>query len=1000
MTLTIDQLQQHIAGRFSDVERIADSSVIRFTRKTRGRPFAVYYVDIDPALPSTKEELAAYQDRVIGGHYFDGNKSLQWSNYLYFVVSDSTANSSKVRSAKDLIEKDRTYARKYVITETDLDAAIDPPAIQPSDSLPKVGILSTWMNILAAANLDHVILSDESLPARLAIIETGLQRAPQQITVATPTAPGKPESYLRSLELKEFRAFPSRRTFDFGNVNLICGVNGSGKTSLLEAIELLYCGKTNRYPADSPAYAIIATYADDHTDNATDARPLSVFRERNLRWYGQAEIKTSNLYLSFAQFNFLNTDAAVRLAESESNIEEELAKLLVGSQTSKVEREIERTNEKVSDKLRALTELRKQIETDLVSLDTQLTDVANVKIESDSIFTRLDEMLHQVGWQLPPNKKKDEYVSTLVESLVELEPIAQQAAALDWAGAPVSLHKLRRFAKDAASRSEAAGASLAKLEATKVNESRLADEVKRCQKQVKCATELARMADAGVPLRMDECRTLQRTFTNHGVLLAGYDATLLSITAHLSADVTVEEFVGSTQAEGATAEQDYAAMEADYAKFTETRDQVVRLAAELRNIAARLVQKGANPDACPLCHSQFGPGELEKHIQLGIDGDRETQSQALLSRLQHSESRLRAARNAENAANWLKGFCARANVPMAATVHAALLSVGTIQRQLEEGERSYKSVMKELDSLGARGLSAERYDDLVAELSENGLALANLTKEAIDIVCAELDEELKDARGKVESEREKSDELLRTIKESLLVGDSGIDSLQAAVSQLRERRAVADRFDHKISIAFEVLSWPHDRPLVELLIEIESIRKTAGNYQATVAQERNAKTIVASSTKRKSDLEAQLAELAPRITRLAYAKAVFDEIQNKHPLEGAMDAALKQNRAAIEAIFRRIHAPAEFSGLGSDVRTLVRKNDGTEANLRQISTGQALHSAVPVSRPEFTASNGSAGAFDRRSNRTRRRLELLILSGLPAGASRGRETANLLCYGQ
>ena len=114
MTLNVTQLRDHMAHCFSDVEQVADS-VVRATRKSGDSPFAVYYIDIGEQLPSTPEALTHYQDRVIGKHYFEGRKSLQWSNYLYFVVSEEQSRSGAIRQARILIEGDRAYARKFVV---------------------------------------------------------------------------------------------------------------------------------------------------------------------------------------------------------------------------------------------------------------------------------------------------------------------------------------------------------------------------------------------------------------------------------------------------------------------------------------------------------------------------------------------------------------------------------------------------------------------------------------------------------------------------------------------------------------------------------------------------------------------------------------------------------------------------------------------------------------------------------------------------------------------
>lgn len=88
--------------------------------------------------------------------------------------------------------------------------------------------------------------------------------------------------------------------------------------------------------------------------------------------------------------------------------------------------------------------------------------------------------------------------------------------------------------------------------------------------------------------------------------------------------------------------------------------------------------------------------------------------------------------------------------------------------------------------------------------------------------------------------------------------------------------------------------------------------------------------------------------MLPRIKRLTEAQSNLESLQREHSLKSAMDTTLQQNRAGIEAIFSRIHSPAEFSGLGSIWATLVRKVDNSEAKLSEISTGQRAAFALSI----------------------------------------------------
>src|SRR6266849_6029024 len=107
MSLTIEQLRDRVAAEvgFSGVEQVGDS-IIRSTRRMGEIPFAVYYFDVGQVLPENQERLTKYQDQVIGRRYFEGSKSLQWSNYLYFIASRERLVSGELGEAKELIERD------------------------------------------------------------------------------------------------------------------------------------------------------------------------------------------------------------------------------------------------------------------------------------------------------------------------------------------------------------------------------------------------------------------------------------------------------------------------------------------------------------------------------------------------------------------------------------------------------------------------------------------------------------------------------------------------------------------------------------------------------------------------------------------------------------------------------------------------------------------------------------------------------------------------------
>ncbi len=616
MSLTVPGLRERLSAQFADVQQV-DDSVIRFTRKAGDLPFAVYYLDIAPDLPKTQEKLTKYQDRVIGPHYFEGRKSLQWSNYLYFVTSGDRLATKDVRQAKDLIERDRSYARKFVISEEELDSVLSPTVVAPADPSPSPTILSVWKDTLVEAGLDRAILSNDNLPTRLALIESSSSKSIIKQHISPRPAPAGPPPIIRSLQLKEFRRFPLQRSFDFGTVNLIFGPNGSGKTSLLEAIELFYCGRNKRNPHSKAPYELIAALSNGRTDKAKENRRFKLFRDRNMRWYRQPEVRTNNLYLTFAQFNFLDTDAAVGLAmdkDSPTRIQNDLSKLLVGSEASKTWDAMERVFDAVASRLRELLPLRAQIAKEFNGVIQRLKESSSVLQESDSIEVRLREMLDRLRWRVSEDKK-ELFAGKVVESLSELLVLAQQALAIDWTESPVTLDGLTAYCRETRILVDNAEPEIARLEFLLNDVVSLAGANRNNLAALGIANEASLLIDRGMPKRLVQRSDDQRTVDTYSEWLTGLDENLLTVFSDRHLEMTVVDCHESAVQDRENSEALLLKAREEYSGFVSLRDQVVSLGQELRQIAQRITEMSVEPDECPLCHTRFGRGELQKALQ-------------------------------------------------------------------------------------------------------------------------------------------------------------------------------------------------------------------------------------------------------------------------------------------------------------------------------------------------------------------------------------------------
>ncbi|WCL54421.1 AAA family ATPase [Gimibacter soli] len=936
MTINMGDLRERIERQFPGAEQVNDS-VIRFTRSAEACPFAVYYLDIAHELPNSLHDLNRYQDEVIGKRYFEGRKSLQWSNYLYFLRTNEELALAEAQRAKELIENDRSYARKFVIPEGNLEEILNPPIVTATENKRQENVLSAWINILTEAGIQGAILSDDDLPTRLKKIEVN---SPEGRKAAEPPRRrfAKSAQSLRSLELKRYRQFPLRRTYDFGAVNLIFGPNASGKTSLLEAIELFYCGRTKRNPDLNTQYELKAVLADGTEERAVSSRTPQDFRERNLAWYGQFEIKTNNLYKSFAQFNFLDTDAAVSLSESADHVEEDLSKLLVGPDASKIWRDIERVSDGVKVRLKDLRSTQDQIRSELSRIEKQLSDSADERHQSDSLRTRLFEMIARHHWHLEPDVDEDS-TEKFVGGLAEAIAIAQQAVEIHWAGSPVTYDALVNYHQNTIALVNEVTPEIDRLEKATGQHLRLTRVLSSAKQALELGVQAQRFIDAGVANLSAERRKLNDTITFSSMRVAGFEAEHFEILAGLEKDEVVAISERAATRKRVIAESALAATKAEYANFAKLRDESENLTQQLRQLAAAILDRATNPDECPLCHTQFEPGELANHMSRGLDAHLEPLGRSLLNQIENQEAALNDAKRVETALLRLREFCERSDQKVELTIGEAAAQALGISESLASSRARLQTLTQKIEDLDNAGLSLEEMDRLVSRMNDLGFPLEHLSHKAADQLVSSIQEQISTTSEQLELLSKEAAELQVSLRDRLGAALSA-DEIRPVLLKTKEQLSKTESILSRLDGFRESIPWPGDHPISEFIVAGESVRSVAAETQAASARERQADKIQSEARARKEQLSEQLTKLSQRIDRFATAQKALNKIRQGHSLKAAMESTLQLNRTAIESIFSAIHAPREFSGLGSSLATLVRKSDRCQSKLTEISTGQ------------------------------------------------------------
>lgn len=960
MTLSVSKIREQIASWYSDCEEV-DNTVIRFTRKTGGIPFAVCYLDVTDNLPTTQELLTRYQDRVVGSRYFEGEKSLQWNNYLYFVISPDRMATAEVRQARALIERDRSYARKYVISGDEIESALGPQQFIPAAKAPHRSVMSVWVDALTKSGLDRAILTDADLPTRVKLIEAPATRIKAKTRQTVASAQHQEFPFIRSFEIRHYRSFPLIRNFPFKSVNLIFGPNGTGKTSLLEAIELFYCGRNKRNPNATLKYEFSVSFSDSRTEVASDAREAQVFRERNLAWYGRAEVKTNYLYQGFSQFNFLNTDAAASLSQSTEQMEDDLSKLLVGPEAAKVWRDIERVYEAVEERLKSLGAAERTTREELASVQQQMKKAGEVDQASDVIKLRLEEMVYRVGWPAMQGDMK-QLAGQLVADLAEFVPFVEKSSLFGPRGFPSTKGRLVKFLEDGKAAASVVQNGIARLEVLRENRQIAQAVTDRCQEALKLLAEWGQLADAGVASRAKEMKKCQAELTRYANWLSPVGPELGS--GQLSGEWREHSLLVCAQTVStqlSAAEREVATARGEYKKFVELQERSKSLGQQLRQIAASIREGSPCPDECPLCHTRFNAGELDHHINLGLGPHDEDIGRSLSLKLQEREAVVGSLTATKTALSQLRAFCDMAGRSPDTTIDAtlkALRDVHTKQAQLTE---RMMALARETQTIEEQGFSNVRLARTEGRLHELGYSIFSSgdAEQISAAVRAELTKSAAIIDDGQNLERKLTGELVASLRQFL--PDSLEQDISGSLAQLRETIAALELLRFRLDGFSNRFPWPDDRPLAELLVEAEAICKVATELHNAVSRELQANLTRREAQLRENQLTTRLGELATQTKRFRAAQKVLGGLRGNHSLAGAVETTLKENRSAIEHIFTRIHSPPEFHKLGESLGTLIRTETGQPAALSEISTGQRAAYALSI----FLAQNDQAAAGPR-----------------------------------
>jgi chromosome segregation protein len=885
---------------------------------------------------------------------------------LFFWAGPRSKADQRFLSAKGDIESDRHFARKFVLEEDDLKRRLGERDDDEEEAKNRnIEVADTWSEMLHAESL-AVLLEQGPRTKALELIESGdafkveAVRSTAELKVVKDVLAS---GFLRKLSVGQFRRVHTNRSFDFGDVNLIVGPNGAGKTSLLEAIEALYCGYVRRESKASYEKVVGSIEsADGKIVELAATTDTGTLKSRNMAWYGRVDSKAVAISQGFTRFNFLDTDAAFRLASEKDpeQIQLELAQLLVGPETSRLWAFLSKLREDVEANAKSVSDQRPVTLLTIDLLTEKIAELRNAPSQANSLVKAFRSSVHLLRpkWVVPDvdSALSDDERTALSKLLNEVERAIASSNETPVTGA--SLNK-NLAATEAL---EASVTDLHRDYEAALSDAHVASVVLGNRLRNKDLIEQwHRLLGAGVPslsARLDgaesEAAGLLKILQSHQTaspyfVPPEYESIPVSLGLSLAKN-----------AYDAAQENEHAAVlaQTQAQQLGQTLDTLRR---DLYDAAKSYVERSGERTLCPVCKTEHADIELHAKLQALIPSGVGSVPEGLLHAQKLAAERTEDARRTLNALMSLDGYRALCDA-------AADSSPGQLQSDLKIRRERFQAVSRELDvvrnevgALKLVGIDVQGWE--------------TIRKNAIPAMPVDIDI---DNLGQVEALLQGMKGLVSSDEALKAEADSGIEKLVVDAKLFASEIGMPSTADFDIDhlCAFVERMVKRAAAGVQAIQEIyralpvdgaTSIDMLQTQLHACIlsfdvaAQAAQQETGSSSELKLKeSELQAATAKLAKNETagqNLSRALTCLTNIVEKHSLDKATSETFAAIRGTVSDIFAQIHSPAEYTlGNFSDGQLIIRCDDAKPHDVNQVSTGQRAALALSI----FLALNQNA----------------------------------------
>ncbi|MCZ4243975.1 hypothetical protein [Pedobacter punctiformis] len=921
---------------------LVKDNIYKGTLNIEDKVAGIYYIDFSN---KSRDDFEDFQEDLLSDEFYSNPGNLQWNYYLFLLNDKLNADE------KSTIEKNDKYARKFVLDEKGFEDFFQ---YEEADKVSQTNIVADWKTALEEVDLQEVY-TEASYVEILNRFSSNSTKKDEPSKIRKGNSDASKINFVNKVLLKDnYRKQPSKvREFAFGKVNLVKGINGVGKTSVFEAIELMLCGRSMRNSAfKNPDGCIEAQFNDDKHIQKFQHSNNQLFQSRDLSWYGSTYPQGNYLFNSFNRFNYFNADAGQDFASSttDGQIRDALFNIVLGPEFGYIEERTQKMLERIRPEYNKIKDLMDKAEKEV---DRTSAVIASYKEPEHLKFITQKVAENITVLNFVEQNLEITINGTKVEDLNnQLSVIFKNFSDSDFIYN--SIIDFQRAESDFFPKKKAYNDLIAQVK----NCNQLASVQTALQKQLEQDIDVIKKSliylgdEQLLKLNGIESDIKEQEFNLRKIDFVRQQLKEISISEY-KMEMTVSELERIYREETGKYRKEISEIEMQLKNELEKLGKIDQLVSEIKLQGREFIRLDPNALNCPMCQTLFKRSDLETQIREIIFGSpkEDTGKKPFDSeKLEELRSKTKNIEQKILEINKIKDTHLGYYGSVTSTETLKILSdqLETVLASWEERNGKVKQMKELVEFAELAGVSEKELKELKFKIEnsfDRKFTFTTANKDKLESEMKSLENKL--GESKLQLQNILKDRLSKGMEVKRLLDIPSENSLS-----ITETDKIIDQKSNEIEIFRDIFSKLQTVINLALNDQVSEYKRKSDllNENIRTYKEAVQGQLILNQTKEALELNNKLLkDNRPKLTRFEKAYFKLKELTSGQASDH-VDKFFSQNFAEIIDIFKAIHIPKEFVDIKfiDGKQLLLVDEDGKERSVTEISTGQRSALALSI----------------------------------------------------